>query len=156
MTRAADAAWRLGLRVAHRLRVAWWRWRRPAHRGALVALWHGGELLVVRQSYRDGLHLPGGGVHGGEAPRDAARRELAEELGLRVPAEALVDACRVVAEFEYRHDEVHIFELRPAAAPALRPDRREILAAWFMTPDAVLAGNASPILRRYLAERRTP
>ncbi|AZK97404.1 MULTISPECIES: NUDIX domain-containing protein [Streptomyces] len=45
-----------------------------------------GRLLVVEPNYRDGWALPGGTVEsdGGETPREAARRETLEEIGLDV------------------------------------------------------------------------
>lgn len=42
-----------------------------------------GRLLIVRPAGESsGWHLPGGLVEAGESPRDAARREVREEVGL--------------------------------------------------------------------------
>lgn len=49
-----------------------------------------GHLLLVRQSYRrDGWGFPGGHLHRGEEPADAAHRELREELGIDVELQGL-------------------------------------------------------------------
>ena len=46
-----------------------------------------GRLLVVKPNYRDdGWSIPGGIVEHGEPPHVAASREVAEELGLHIPA----------------------------------------------------------------------
>lgn len=79
--RLADALAQRGLRLAFRLMRLWWFLRRPPYDGALVALWHGGRILLIRHSYRDLLGLPGGGIGRREAPEAAARRELLEEVG---------------------------------------------------------------------------
>ncbi|MGW8065503.1 NUDIX domain-containing protein [Streptomyces ziwulingensis] len=46
-----------------------------------------GRVLLVEPNYRDGWALPGGTIESedGEGPRQGARRETAEEIGLDVP-----------------------------------------------------------------------
>lgn len=41
-----------------------------------------GRLLVVKPTYRRGWNMPGGVADGNEAPAEACRRELREELSL--------------------------------------------------------------------------
>jgi len=45
-----------------------------------------GRIILVRQTYMQGLHLPGGGVSAGEPPAEAIIRELKEEIGLQSSA----------------------------------------------------------------------
>ena len=72
----------------------------------------GGELVLVRQS-RPGsgtrtLELPSGKLEDGEAPADAAARELAEECGLA--AERLTAVGTFWAAPGYSTELVHVFE----------------------------------------------
>lgn len=43
------------------------------------------RILLVEPSYKDHLDIPGGYVEKGETPRQAAAREVAEELGIHPP-----------------------------------------------------------------------
>lgn len=128
----------------------WWRLRRPPHEGALVALYIGSAVLLVRASYRMRWSLPGGGVRPGETPEAAARRELAEEVGLAVPA--LRPAGVVCGHWDGRPERVHFFELRLAQLPTLRLDNREIVAARLAEPVELaatrLTGPAADYLNR--------
>src|SRR6266545_4601620 len=44
-----------------------------------------GRVLLVKPSYKAGWDIPGGYVEPGESPKQAARREVLEELGIEVP-----------------------------------------------------------------------
>jgi 8-oxo-dGTP diphosphatase len=98
----------------------------------MVAVYIGPALLLVRSSYRIGWHLPGGGVRRGEMPEAAARRELAEEIGLA--ASALLPAGVICGIWDGRRDRVHFFELRLVEVPKLQIDNREIIAARLTSP----------------------
>ena len=149
-----DWPWRLAYRVGFRIARLWWRLRRPDHDGAVVAVWLDGRVLAVRQSYRTNLSWPGGGIRRGEEPREAARRELREELGLSVRPDDLVLAREMVVDWDLRRERVRVFELRLEAEPVLRIDNREIVAARFVDPQALLAErDLPPFIRAHLAER---
>ena len=125
---AADALWRFAYRVGFRAARLWWRLRRPAHDGAVVAVWRGGRVLAVRQSHRSNLSSPGGGIRRSEEPREAARREMREELGLVVSPGDLVFAREMAVDWDFRLDHVRIFELRLRAEPDRQPrDRRSAI-----------------------------
>ena len=112
------------------------------------------RVLVVRQSYRTHPFWPGGGIRRGEEPREAARRELREELGLEVRPDDLVFAREMAVDWDFRRERVRVFELRLRAEPALRIDNREIVAARFVEPPALLAEAVlPPFIRACLGER---
>ena len=128
-----DAAYRLAFRIGFPLAVAWWHLRRPRHEGAVVAVYVGAALLLVRSSYRTAWNFPGGGIRRGETPDAAARRELAEEIGLVADHMLLRGvACGI---WDERRDRVHFFELRLDRLPELQLDNREIIAARLVLPE---------------------
>lgn len=147
-----DPLYRLGYRIAHRCLLAWWQLRRPNARGAGVALWRDGRLLVVRTSYRGAmLSLPSGGVATGEEPRAAAARELREELGIEIAPEALREAGRIEFVFEHRKIVETVFEPHGPTDQQPRPDRREIVWAGWLSPAELAASPTVPSLDSYLA-----
>ncbi|MFD4182969.1 NUDIX domain-containing protein, partial [Rhodococcus sp. NPDC058514] len=71
--------------------------RRAAVALALIADGSGTRLLLTRRPPKMRAHagqfaLPGGSVDPGESPEQSAVRELAEELGVRAQADAVVGA----------------------------------------------------------------
>jgi 8-oxo-dGTP diphosphatase len=153
-----DLAWRTVFRLGFPLARIWWQLGRPRHEGAVVAVYVGPALLLVRSSYRSGWHLPGGSVRHGEMPEAAARRELAEEIGLA--ASALLPAGVTCGIWDGRRDRVHFFELRLVELPKLKLDNREIIAARLTSPSElhrmVLTGPAAAYLGRSPTSRLRP
>lgn len=69
-------------RYIYQLLRFYWRLRKPIVLGAQTLVLQGNNVLLVRLSYADGWHLPGGGVKHKESFRMAALRELEEECGI--------------------------------------------------------------------------
>jgi 8-oxo-dGTP diphosphatase len=148
--RILDSLWRIALRLAYRLQLAWWFVRRPAIHGSHVAVWHGERLLVIRNSYRKLLSLPAGGRARGETLLEAALRELREEVGIRAAPEQLAYHGELVHRSRYAEDHAHVFELRCSAAPEVRVDQREVIWADFVAPADALARGVIGVVRLYL------
>ena len=149
-----DPAIRAAFKLAHRGLRAYWFLRRPTTQGALVALWHKGQLLVVKNSYRAQYTLPGGYLHAGEVPEEAAARELYEEVNFRLPADRLKMVYANTLPYEHRQDSVCICEAELSEKPALRVDNREVIWADFLTPALARARPLVPHLIEYLDQQR--
>jgi 8-oxo-dGTP pyrophosphatase MutT (NUDIX family) len=148
-----DHAWRLVYRLAFRCLRCWW-WTVPTRgRGAGVAVWCEGHLLLVRTSYRQGLELPGGSLGRGETPLAAAIREVEEEVALRLRPEDLRHAVTYCFRVGRRRIEDTVFEWHPAARPTIRPDGRELVWAGWMTPAELTGSELTLATRRYLEQR---
>lgn len=150
-----DLGFRTAYRVAHRMLRTYWSVRRPHTRGALVAVWNDGEILLVKNSYRRHYTLPGGYVRDGETVEDAGARELHEECGIRVPVSQIRLVYNGTKEFEHRDDEVTIVEVDVDTRPEIAVDNREVVWAGFKSPAAVRALPIVPHLREYLDGRGT-
>jgi 8-oxo-dGTP diphosphatase len=143
-----DAVWRVVLRVGFRLARVWWHIRRPRHEGALVAIYVGNALLLVKTSYRAEWGLPGGSIDPGETPDAAAQRELEEEIGFSSPP--LLPAGSVCGTWDGRIDKVHFFELHLDRLPELRLDNREIIASHLASPEELRGFAVTGAVAAYL------
>jgi len=148
-----DVGFQTAFKAAHRVLRAWWSIRRPHTRGALIALWNGGEILLVKNSYRHEFTLPGGYVKSGESVAEAAARELAEECEIRVDPRAIAIAYVGVHRYENRVDDVTIAEVTVADRPRFAVDHREVVWAGFVSPEDALGRPIVPHLRDYLVAR---
>lgn len=140
---------RPALALVHRLRLAWWRWRRASVRGCLVAAFDPqGQVLLVRHSYhrRDTWMLPGGGLSHNEDPVSAGVRELREETGC-----TLNDATHRGTQVVDRNGWTNRLELvHGTTRDTPRADGREIMAAAFFNVQA-LPADTSATTRTVLA-----
>lgn len=122
---------RAGYRVAYRILQALWFLRRPRIEGVKCLLRSGDHVLLVRHTYGPPVwDLPGGGVKRGEDPLAAARREMAEELGL-MDADWR-PAGTVTGRQNFRHDTVHGFTAELSSLD-LVPNLAELASVrWFL------------------------
>ncbi|MCK9928848.1 NUDIX hydrolase [Frankia sp. Mgl5] len=110
-----------------------------------------GRILLVDPTYKPDWDLPGGMAEANEAPRDALKRELREELGLEVPIGELL--C---VDWEPPHgpwDDLLAFVfdggvLSIEQAASLRIRDPELRAVRFCT-----VGEAEGLLRPYVGRR---
>ncbi|WP_334143816.1 NUDIX hydrolase [Rhabdothermincola sp.] len=90
-----------------------------------------GAILLVKHIYRSDWGIPGGLLKRGEEPADAARREVAEEVGLAIE---LVGEPAVVVESRLQRVDL-VFRARPrelAELESVRPRSAEIeQVRWF-------------------------
>jgi ADP-ribose pyrophosphatase YjhB (NUDIX family) len=152
-----DAAWRAAYNVAYWTLRGWWFVRRPDSYGAFVFLWRGDEILLIRNSYRSGYTVPSGNLNRGETPRQAAQRELAEEVGLEVREGEFEYAGEAHLDFEHKRDHSSFFELQrdPGSPIELRIDRREVVWAEFCPVGRLSELDISPHVTAYLAGRKS-
>jgi 8-oxo-dGTP pyrophosphatase MutT (NUDIX family) len=109
-----------------------------------------GRILLVRQRYSPGWHLPGGGVERGEPPATAVIRELQEEVGLEKsgPAEFRGLYTRAVG---ITTNVVALYRV-PDARIAFQPNAEIVEILW--ADPAAPPADATPATLRRFAELR--
>jgi 8-oxo-dGTP diphosphatase len=148
-----DLAFQAAYRVAYKLMRTYWSVRKPSTHGALVVLWNKGDLLLVQNSYVPYRSLPGGYVARTETSREAAIRELREEIGVTAQPEELQKVYDEVKEWEGKHDHVEIFSLELDGRPTVRIDYREVVHAGWFSPEQALGLNLFPPIRIIIENR---
>lgn len=117
--------------LAWNLRLLWCQLTGKKLTGAQVLVWYRDSILIIRNSYRKGHYLPGGGISRNEEPVSAAVRELMEETGITVTETDL----KVLGPVNYRIRGVsvcdHIFEVKLQDFQVPCVDGREVTGAWF-------------------------
>lgn len=154
MSRLLDPLARTAFRGAYALARVYWFVRRPHTEGVFVGVWHQGRVLLVQNSYKYNLSMPGGGLHRGEPVAEAGARELREETGIHVDAAALRPAFEFIGTEEHKHDHVRFLELDVDTPPHVTLDHREVTWAGFIDLDTALQLPVSYLVRAYLEDAR--
>ncbi|HVV60713.1 MAG TPA: NUDIX domain-containing protein [Pseudolabrys sp.] len=134
---------RAGEPAIRRLLHTYWRFSRAATLGVRAMIVDdASRIFLVKHSYVDGWHLPGGGVETGETLLEALRREVREEGNIEIvgtPALHAVYFNRRVS----RRDHVALFIVRDFRQEAPPQPGREIIAHGFFARGALPDGTTS-------------
>ncbi|MGC1970918.1 MAG: NUDIX domain-containing protein [Pseudolabrys sp.] len=109
-----------------------------------------GRIFLVKHSYVDGWHLPGGGVETGETLLEALTRELAEEGNIRLGAVPQLYGVYFNKRAS-RRDHVALFIVRDFRQDGNPKPNYEIIAHGFFPNDA-LPEDATRATRARVAE----
>jgi 8-oxo-dGTP diphosphatase len=154
LNRLLDPFARTAYRSAYALARVYWFVRRPRTRGVFVGVWHAGRVLLLQNSYKHKLSMPGGGYHRGESAPECGARELREEVGVHMAPAVLRTVFETVGSEENKDDHVTFVEVDVDAEPVLTIDRREVTWAAFIDLDTALRLNLSSLVRAYLEDAK--
>lgn len=135
--------------------------QRSLHRAILLAMhvfwrfWRGltvgvrgmvldgeGRVFLIRHTYTDGWHMPGGGVEAGETLLDALARELREEGNLELTAPPALHGVFFHPVYSNR-DHVAVYVIRDFRQSSAPVPNREIAAHGFFPVDALPEGTTA-------------
>jgi 8-oxo-dGTP diphosphatase len=154
LNRWVDPLARTAYRGAYALACVYWFVRHPRTRGVFVGVWHAGRVLLLQNSYKHRLSMPGGGYHSGESASECGARELREEVGVAMAPAALRTVFETVGSEENKDDHVTFVEVDVDAEPTVTIDRREVTWAAFIDLDTALRLNLSALVRAYLEDAK--
>jgi len=126
--------------LIRRLLHFYWRFSRGATLGVRALVIDGvGRIFLIKHSYVDGWHLPGGGVETGETFLGALARELAEEGNIVMTAPQVLHGI-FFNKRSSRRDHVALFVVREFRQDAAPVPGYEIIAHGFFAPDKLPDG----------------
>jgi ADP-ribose pyrophosphatase YjhB (NUDIX family) len=123
--------------LIRRLLHFYWRFARGATLGArAMVIDRMRRIFLVKHSYVEGWHLPGGGVETGETFLEALTRELAEEGNIVMTAPPVLHGI-FFNKRASRRDHVALFIVRDFRQDSAPQPGYEIVAHGFFAPDAL-------------------
>lgn len=129
----------------------YWRFSRGATLGVRAMVIDGaGRIFLVKHSYVDGWHLPGGGVETGETLLGALARELIEEGNIQLGSAPQLYGVYFNKRMS-RRDHVALFVVRDFRQDGYPQPNHEIIEHGFFAADA-LPEDASRGTRARIAE----
>jgi 8-oxo-dGTP pyrophosphatase MutT (NUDIX family) len=139
------------MHLVNRLAHLYWRFSRGLTLGVrAVVVDPDGRVFLIKHSYSDGWHLPGGGVETGETLLEALARELREEGNIELTAPPVLHGIFYYPHYSNR-DHVAVYVVREFRQTAPPAPNREITAHGFF-PANVLPADATPGTRARIAE----
>ena len=143
----ADAFLRPIMIAGHQLLKAGWFVRRPQTFGAhAFAMTPERRLILVRLRYAGGWRLPGGGHSADEDAREAALRELREEIGLISHGKVRL-ACELKQAVHFKQDLASLLIVEDVLyRPSWSWEVERIIEA----PLDDLPGDLAPITRKWI------
>lgn len=134
------------LYLINRLR---WYVTRPITVGVRLILTADRTVLLVKHTYQPHWYLPGGGVKKGETLEQAARREIAEEVGAKLGRLRLFGVYTNF--YEHKNDHVIVFSCDNVTLTGATDQKHEIERFEFFDLDG-LPDDVSPGSRRRIQE----
>jgi 8-oxo-dGTP pyrophosphatase MutT (NUDIX family) len=124
----------------NRLFHFYWRFARGLTMGVrALVLDVDGRVFLIRHTYTEGWHLPGGGVEAGETMLEALTRELMEEGRIEITAPPRLHAMYFHPLYSVR-DHVALYVVRDFRQVETPQPNHEIAAHGFFPVDALPPG----------------
>jgi 8-oxo-dGTP pyrophosphatase MutT (NUDIX family) len=129
----------------------YWRFSRGLTVGARAVVLDGqGRVFLIKHSYTEGWHLPGGGVEAGETLVQALARELLEEGNIELTGPPVLHGIFFHPIYS-RRDHVAVYVVRDFRQSSQPVPNREIAAHGFFPVDG-LPGDTTRGTRARIAE----
>jgi ADP-ribose pyrophosphatase YjhB (NUDIX family) len=123
--------------LMRRLMHLYWRFSRGLTLGARGLVLDGeGRVFLVKHTYTEGWHLPGGGVEAGETLLEALTHELRDEGNIELTGPPVLYAIYFQPAYS-RRDHVALYVVRQFRQTAEPKPNREIAAHGFFPLDAL-------------------